>query len=180
MKSIKNITPISLITFVITIVIFLKNAWVSDDAYILFRSLEQLIAGNGPVWNPHNRVQVFTSPLWYFVLALVRTLSSDVYLNVIVVSFILLISTVFVIKAIFKNDSILLLSVLLLSTSNAFFDYTSSGLENVLAYFIIALYILNYLRLFKIQDIKSQQTPVLLIFSTEPKSITIKHYSEPS
>ena len=32
----------------------------------------------------------------------------------------------------------------------------------------------------KIQDIRSQQTPVQLIFSTEPKSITIKHYSEPS
>ena len=95
MKFIKNITPISLITFVITIVIFLKNAWVSDDAYILFRSLEQLVAGNGPVYNPHNRVQVFTSPLWYFVLALVRIFSNDVYLNAIVVSSILLISTVF-------------------------------------------------------------------------------------
>ncbi len=32
----------------------------------------------------------------------------------------------------------------------------------------------------KIQDIRSQQTPVQLIFYTEPKSITIKHYSEPS
>jgi len=28
-----------------------------------------------------------------------------------------------------------------------------------------------------IQDIKSQQTPVRLIFSVEPKSVTIKHYS---
>jgi len=157
MKFIKNITPISLITFVITIVIFLKNAWVSDDAYILFRSLEQLVAGNGPVYNPHNRVQVFTSPLWYFVLALVRIFSNDVYLNAIVVSSILLISTVFVLKAIFKNDSILLLSVLLLSASTAFFDYTSSGLENVLAYLIIAVYILKYLRLFNIQDTKSAQ-----------------------
>jgi len=32
----------------------------------------------------------------------------------------------------------------------------------------------------KIQDIRSQQTPIQLIFSTEPRSITIKHYSEPS
>jgi len=30
----------------------------------------------------------------------------------------------------------------------------------------------------KIQDIRSQQTPVQLIFSDEPKSITIKHYSK--
>lgn len=32
----------------------------------------------------------------------------------------------------------------------------------------------------KIQDIRSQQTPVQLIFSYEPKSITIKHFSESS
>ena len=157
MKFIKSITPLILITFVITIIVFMKNAWVSDDAYILFRSLEQLVAGNGPVYNLHNRVQVFTSPLWYFVLAIVRIFSNDFYLNVIVVSSILLISTVFVLKAIFKNDSILLLSILLLSASTAFFDYTSSGLENILAYFIIAVYILKYLRLFNIQDTKSTQ-----------------------
>ena len=32
--------------------VFFKNAWVSDDAYILFRSLDQLLSGHGPRWNP--------------------------------------------------------------------------------------------------------------------------------
>ena len=38
--------------------VFFKNAWVSDDAYILFRSLDQLLSGHGPRWNPHERVHL--------------------------------------------------------------------------------------------------------------------------
>jgi len=144
MKNDKKSILLLLISFTIAILIFLKNAWVSEDAYILFRSLEQFIAGNGPVWNPHERVQVYTSPLWYFVLVIFRLFSKDVYLNAIIISFILWLSTVLVIKKIFKNNSIFFLSILLLSASTAFFDYTSSGLENVLAYLLIAIYFLNY------------------------------------
>jgi len=140
----KKSTILLLISFAVAILIFLKNAWVSEDAYILFRSIEQFIAGNGPVWNPHERVQVYTSPLWYFVLSFVRLFSKDVFINAIITSFILWLSTVLVIKKIFKNNSILFLSILLLSASTAFFDYTSSGLENVLAYLLIAVYLLNY------------------------------------
>lgn len=50
------------VSVLVYILVFLKNAWVGDDAYILFCSLEQLLDGNGPRWNPHERVQVFTSP----------------------------------------------------------------------------------------------------------------------
>lgn len=133
-----------LFAFLIGIAIYIKNAWVSEDAYILFRSLEQLFTGNGPVWNPHERVQVFTSPLWYVILTIPRIFSSDVYLNAIILSFLLWILTIFILKQIFVNNNILLLSILLLTASTAFFDYTSSGLENILAYCLIAMYFYNY------------------------------------
>lgn len=145
MKNGKKSILLLLIPFAITIIIFLKNAWVSDDAYILFRSIDQIFVGNGPVWNPHERVQVYTSPLWYFVLIIVRLFSNDVYLITIITSFILWLATVVIIKKIFKNNYIFFLSILLFAASTAFFDYTSSGLENVLAYLLIAIYLLNYL-----------------------------------
>src|SRR5690242_5862898 len=44
------------------------RAWTCDDAFITFRVVEQLLAGNGPVFNAGERVQVFTHPLWLFVL----------------------------------------------------------------------------------------------------------------
>jgi len=149
---IKKPTLLFLFSLAIAIFVFLKNAWVGEDAYIVLRSIEQLFSGNGPIWNPHERVQVFTSPLWFIVLALARIFSHDVYLNVIVVSIILWLSTLFVLKAVHKNNTNFLILILLFSSSTSFFDYTSSGLENVLAYLIIATYISNYVGLFVSDD----------------------------
>jgi arabinofuranosyltransferase len=42
--------------------------WTSDDAFITFRVVGNLLAGQGPVFNPGERVEVATSPLWLFVL----------------------------------------------------------------------------------------------------------------
>jgi arabinofuranosyltransferase len=145
-----------LLAFSLVILVFLKNAWVTEDAYILFRSLDQLFAGNGPNWNPHERVQVFTSPLWYAVLALGRMVSQDMYLMAIVVSLVFVSATVFVLQAIVKQAGLLLLAVLILISSNSFFDYTSSGLENTLAYFVIAAFVYFYLRLFAEPDTSAE------------------------
>ncbi len=47
-----------------------RYRWVTDDGFIYFRVVEQLQAGNGPVFNAGERVEVFTSPLWLAVLTL--------------------------------------------------------------------------------------------------------------
>ncbi|MEZ4251689.1 MAG: hypothetical protein R3B99_26030 [Polyangiales bacterium] len=44
------------------------NAWVSDDAYITFRVVENVLRGDGLVWNPGERVMVYTHPLWFGLL----------------------------------------------------------------------------------------------------------------
>ena len=44
--------------------LLLLNAWISDDAYITFRTVHNLVAGYGPVYNITDRVQTFTNPLW--------------------------------------------------------------------------------------------------------------------
>ncbi len=127
------------------IVVFLKNAWVCEDAYITFRSIEQLFAGNGPVWNPHERVQVYTSALWYFLLSFFRLFSDNLFLMSLLVSFLLLLVTVHLLRRLLKSDLSLFFMALLLVASSAFFDFTSSGLENGLAYLLLIAYILVYL-----------------------------------
>lgn len=47
-----------------------QRRWVADDAFINFRVLDQLGAGNGPVYNRGDRVEVATSPLWLAVVGL--------------------------------------------------------------------------------------------------------------
>lgn len=47
-------------------------AWTADDARIAYRAVGQLRHAGQLVWNPGERVQVFTSPLWVVVLAAVN------------------------------------------------------------------------------------------------------------
>lgn len=49
----------------------------ADDAYIFFRYADNLLAGHGPVFNPGERVEGFTSPLWLGLLTLVGALNID-------------------------------------------------------------------------------------------------------
>ncbi len=119
-------------------VVFLKNAWVSDDAYILFRSLEQLLEGHGPRWNPHERVQVFTCPLWYWLLAAAGTLHRDHYLNSIMLSAVCNVLLLWNLQRILAHAGLWLLAIVVLVFSQAFFDFTTSGLENALAYCLLS------------------------------------------
>ena len=128
--------------------VFLKNAWISDDAYVGFRMLEQLVAGNGPVWNPHERVQIYVVPLWMGAQTLFRILSSNVFLNAIFASAIFCGLMLFVVKKMLQNNTKWFFFIVLLLCSSAFFDFTSSGHENAIAYFFIALYLFYYHRLF--------------------------------
>jgi arabinofuranosyltransferase len=43
--------------------------FVHDDAFIVLRYAHNLLAGHGPVWNPGERVEGYTSPLWLLQVA---------------------------------------------------------------------------------------------------------------
>ena len=47
----------------------LRLAWLSDDAYITLRSVENFTHGYGAVYNVGERVQSFTHPLWMLLLS---------------------------------------------------------------------------------------------------------------
>lgn len=48
--------------------------WTHDDGFITFRVVDQIFAGNGPVYNTGERVEVFTSPLHLGLLVVLRAL----------------------------------------------------------------------------------------------------------
>ena len=127
--------------------VYWQDAWVAEDAYIIFRSVEQVFAGNGPVWNPHERVQAFTSPLWFGLLVLSRLVSVDLYLNALVLSFALWLFTLRNLQRVAPGSTAFVMAVLLCVTSSAVFLYTSSGLENVLAYALVTYLVLQVVRL---------------------------------
>ena len=46
-----------------------QRRWVAEDAFISLRVVEQILAGNGPVFNQGERVEAYTHPLWVAILA---------------------------------------------------------------------------------------------------------------
>ena len=54
------------------------NRWNSDDAFINFRVVDQILAGNGPVFNAGERVEAATSTLWLALLTFGALLPGDI------------------------------------------------------------------------------------------------------
>jgi len=59
--------------------------WSADDAFINFRVVDHILAGNGPVFNTGERIEVYTSTLWLAVLTALHGLLSFVALEWIAV-----------------------------------------------------------------------------------------------
>ncbi|WP_340685803.1 hypothetical protein LCL61_05335 [Amycolatopsis coloradensis] len=51
-----------------------RRRWMSDDGLIVLRTVRQILAGNGPVFNVGERVETNTSPLWTAVLSVLGLL----------------------------------------------------------------------------------------------------------
>jgi arabinofuranosyltransferase len=144
-----------LLVVLFTFVVF-KNAWVSDDALITFRTIENFLSGYGLTFNISERVQTYTHPLWMFLQAGIYFLLNRVlgisfwaelfYLNIVIS---LTLSVLVVIILVFKlarsfESALLGMSILIMS--KAFVDYSTSGLENPLTHLLLVVFFYIYLK----------------------------------
>jgi arabinofuranosyltransferase len=124
----------------------LRAGWLCDDAYITFRSVDNLVSGLGPTWNPGERVQVFTHPLWMLLLTAGRLVTGELYYTSLALSLTLSIAVAFLVSsraATYGTGAVVALACL--SSSKAFVDYATSGLEGPLAHLCIVLVALAWL-----------------------------------
>lgn len=129
-----------ILSLAIITIFYITNAWVVDDAYITFRTVDNFINGYGLRWNVAERVQSYTHPLWMLVISAVSFFTNEVFYTSIGVSYLFVIGSILLFyQASQKDDKCIrtiLLCALMLS-SKSVFDYTSSGLENPLIYFLL-------------------------------------------
>src|SRR5579859_6307782 len=74
-----------------------RRAFATDDAYITFRTVDNVIHGYGLTWNVAERVQAFTSPLWMMLVAVPAFVTREVYNTSFALQFLATAITVYVI-----------------------------------------------------------------------------------
>ncbi len=137
----KSILAVSLAFFIIIV----KNAWLSDDSYITFRTVDNFVHGYGLTWNIDERVQTYTHPLWMFLISALYFCTHEIYYSVLLLS----LTISFVAIGIFavhiaKSLPMAVMGIVLLAASKSYVDYSSSGLENPLTHLLIILFVLIY------------------------------------
>ncbi|AFH48262.1 Hypothetical protein IALB_0550 [Ignavibacterium album JCM 16511] len=133
-------------SLLIYFILLLKTAWLCDDAYITFRTVDNFVNGYGLRWNIAERVQTYTHPLWMFIVTIFYFFTKEAFFTSIILSIAISIITVYLILFKFRssplNKLIIILPILL---SKALIDFSTSGLENSLSHLLFIVLMLVYL-----------------------------------
>lgn len=139
-------TPLRLALLLAFGLLVLRVAWLSDDAYISFRTVWNWAHGYGLTWNTDERVQAYTHPLWLFAVTALHVLTDEIYLTAISLSVLLSLAAVAVVLFRVSRGPVAAIGfVALLAASQSVLDYTTSGLENPLSYLLVALFAVLWL-----------------------------------
>lgn len=144
-----NLILFLVVVFYITTLVY--TSWISDDAYITFRTVDNFLNGYGLRWNILERVQSYTHPLWMFVIAGTTFFIKNIYVSTTLLGFVFSLFTVYLIVtkvSISKSNGIL--AILTMGFSKAYIDYSTSGLENPLSYFLFILFLIAYYKNIKL------------------------------
>lgn len=125
----------------------LSHAWMTDDAYFSFRTIDNFVNGYGLVWNTIERVQVYSHPLWVLILSVFYFFTREAFVTSIFVSLVCTLIAAYLVYKISANPWHGLASLWLLALSTAFVDYSTSGLENPLSHLLLALFLFMLLRI---------------------------------
>lgn len=121
---------------------FLRTAWITEDAFITFRVIDNITHNLGATWNPVERVQVYTHPMWLALLTPFVALTGEPYFTTLSISYaLLLISVALPLFAAARWDWSTTFCISALLASKSFMDYTSSGLENPLTNALLGVYL---------------------------------------
>ncbi len=129
------------------LLILARTAWVCDDAYITFRTVDNLLHGFGARWNVAERVQAYTHPLWMLILAASMAITREPYFTSIALSVGFTLAAAWLMAfRLAATGWQALLALLILASSKAFVDFSTSGLENAASHALLVWYLVALMR----------------------------------
>jgi arabinofuranosyltransferase len=133
---------------------FYFNAYICDDAFLTFRTVDNFVRGYGLRWNVAERVQVFTAPLHTLVVSALYWFTHDrsalpnldrIYWTSMAFSYVTSLGGLIWLALRPRNVWLVFPVFLLLMSSQPFVTYTSSGLETPLIYLLVILFYARFL-----------------------------------
>ena len=122
--------------------VLVRTAWMSDDAFVTLRTVDNFVNGYGLTWNPGERVQAYTHPLWMFFLSGLYAVTREPFYTVIVASIVLSAGAIIVLLMSRRYPPLTLcLPLALFVLSRSFVEYSTSGLEQPMTFVLLALFI---------------------------------------
>lgn len=121
-------------------VVWFRTAWLSEDAYISFRVVDNLLDGHGLRWNVADRTQVFTHPPWLFLLTPFAALTGEFYIAPLALSALCAAGALGLVWVATPAGGPRVLVLFALLLSRAYVDFSSSGLENPLTHLLLAAF----------------------------------------
>ncbi len=141
------------------VTVLVRSAWVSEDAYITFRVVDNFWHGYGLRWNISERVCAYTNPLMLWCMNALYPLTGEFYYTSIFFNLTVTTAAASIIfVGLARNQLAQVFALAMLISSKAFVDFATSGLEQCLTYLCLAVF---YWLAFR-RDLRSNKTLLLL------------------
>ncbi|MBW7858247.1 MAG: glycosyltransferase family 39 protein [Leptonema sp. (in: Bacteria)] len=135
-KSKRTLQLATALLLFLTFILLIRTAWIGDDSKITIRTIMNTLNGFGATFNADERVQAYTHPLWFVLIAISTIITGNVFYSIFGLSFLATLVTIWLF--IKKSDHLTeLLPVIILLLSRSFIDYSTSGLENPLTHLLL-------------------------------------------
>ncbi|MGI8908261.1 MAG: hypothetical protein ACR2IE_17445 [Candidatus Sumerlaeaceae bacterium] len=128
----------------LAMLLVIATGWVNDDAYITLRTIDNFIHGYGLRYNVEERVQAYTHPLWLILLTTIYNVVHSAYFTAVLAGVLCTLSALLLLVR-SRPDPFTAALVVILASSKAFIEYSTSGLENSLSHLLIIAFFLSVL-----------------------------------
>ena len=136
-----------LVLLAVYVLIVLQDSFVTEDAMITLRTVDNFVNGYGLRWNINERLQVFTHPLWMFVMSVFYSITREPFYTVLFLSVAVSGFAYFLFYSrLVTNGLSMLVGLSLLLFSQAYVAFSSSGLANPLVHLLVILFAIVWRR----------------------------------
>jgi arabinofuranosyltransferase len=129
---------------VVLLGLVLRTAWVTEDAYITLRTVDNWVHGFGLRWNTDERVQGYTHPLWMLLLSAVYFVLRESFLSTVLLGLLTTTAALLMLVRLSRSAGHAAAVVTLLILSRSFIEFSTSGLENPLTHLLVGAFVWQY------------------------------------